>query len=161
MEFNNSLLKTFTKKIEGYNFSLLELFFSAAIIVLLTILVISNLNVTNQRSFETMAQSTYDKLKQTIYSDMSSPNPTRRYLMKHIVGPGSLPPPFEDLFLKDGIILNYLIRVYEPAKMGRPKDHLRFEVTHAKSGNVYRYTEVNGVVFEQVVAKEKEIGQEK
>ncbi len=74
-------------------------------------------------------------------------------MIQNMVGPAPLPEPLEDVFLDEGVRLNFLIRIAEKSKRGQSKDLLRFEVTHKKGDRIYRYTEVRGILTEQVISK--------
>lgn len=141
------------KKIDGYLFSPFELFLAGSILLATINLLLINFSDSRDRSKEKKAEHAYDLIRQAAYNEMSSPRPLRRYLAKDIQGPGALPDPLSDVFLEDGVKLNYLIRVYQPAKRGRPRDQLRFEVTHINGNRLYRYTEVKGKILEQVIQK--------
>lgn len=150
------IFKELAKPIKGYSFSFVELIVALAAVIMLVILINYNISASRVASFDLAAKNNYDRLKQAIYQNMSSPMPERRYLMKNIVGPGPLPAPFDTVFLDNGIVVNYLIRVYEPRLNGQPKDQLRLEISHIHGRSIYRYVEINGVLTEQVVAKSRE-----
>lgn len=141
------------KKIEGYLFSPFELVAALCLLVATVNLLLINFNVSGERSIEKKAEHAYDLIRQAAYNEMSSSKPMRRYLIKDFTGPGTLPEPLSDVFLDEGVKLNYLIRVYQPAKRGRPRDQLRFEVTHEGGTKLYRYLEVRGQILEQVIHK--------
>ncbi|MDZ4785744.1 MAG: hypothetical protein SGJ02_06685 [bacterium] len=147
------MYKNFNKKIEGYLFSPIELFVTVSIIILLVFIVIENLSVSRMKAYDALALKGYDKIKLALYSNMSLPNPVRKFMIQNMVGPAPLPEPLEDVFLDEGVRLNYLIRIAEKSKRGQSKDLLRFEVTHKKGDRIYRYTEVRGILTEQVISK--------
>jgi len=149
MEFSK-----FFKKRVGYSFSLFEAILAISLCLVTAWLLLVNLKHSRERGYEQSARSAYDKIKQAVYEEMSSPGAAQRYLMKNFIGPATLPSPLNEVFLDKGQELNYLIRVHQRSKKGRSREQLRFEVTHAQGKYIYRYTEVNGLLLEQLIEKE-------
>ncbi len=145
--------KFWSSVIPGYSFTRVELFTVLICLSLTAIFARANLHQFQHNSFDSLALVAYDDLKNSLYLEMSSPRPNRKYLVKNILGPGPLPPPMASVLLPKNVRLNYLIRVSQPAKNGRGRALLRFELWHEKGTVMYRYTEVEGEVLEQVIKK--------
>ena len=148
-----SSYRGFTNKLEGYSYSPLEVVIAVILIVVLGTLLDSNYKIGLERAAYKKSYRAYDQIKQALFRDMSSATPTNRFMMKNIIGPGPLPQPLEEIFLDDGIVLNYLVRIYERSLRGVPKDQLRYQVTHKDSNVVLQYTEINGKILEQTLSK--------
>ena len=140
-----------TRKIDGYAYSPLEIVVSIVVFLVVIILSWANYSESVSRAADKRAYRVYDQIKQGVYRDMSSSNPTRRFIIKNVVGPVSLPPPLEEIFVDEGVVLNYVIRIYESRKNGIPKDQFRFEVASERSKKRFRYVEINGRILEQVL----------
>ncbi len=148
-----SLKKSFTKKIEGFLVSPLELLCLTVFVILSINTLSGNLSKAAQIDYDKQASDFYDIIKSAAYSEMSSPKPFKKYLMKNIVGPGTLPKPLTEVILGKGVRLNYLIRINQPSRLGQARDQLRFEVSHDLGQKIFRYTEISGEILEQVIQK--------
>ena len=140
-------------RISGYSISRFELSFFMLLVFFTVVIFQSNVRQSSLDSYNSSAFAAYDSLKNTLYLEMSSPSPKKKYLIKNILGPISLPKPLESTLLAKGVRLNYLIRINQPARSGRGRDQLRFEVSHDKGSLIYRYTEIEGEILEQVIQK--------
>jgi hypothetical protein len=140
-------------KFSGFLVSPTELFVFCLVFFMSLKFGLSNLRESRLQGHDLAASRSYDVLKSALYNEMSSPNPQKKYLIKNVLGPAPLPNPLSDIMLDKGVRLNYLIRVSQPARIGRARDQLRFEVSHDDGRNVYRYTEIQGEILEQVIRK--------
>ncbi|RMD83814.1 MAG: hypothetical protein D6808_08045 [Candidatus Dadabacteria bacterium] len=102
------------------------------------------------------AQLSYYAVKNAVYREMSRPGGRRRFIMKNISGPGRLPDPLQEVVFKDGIVLDYLIRIRDLRLEKEPIEQLRFQVRHKDGRYAYRYEKIRGVVVEQVYARSQD-----
>ena len=152
--FSQILNKNYlTSRIEGYTVTRLEIVVLIALLISLFIILKGNLQASANANYDQQAQQAYENIKTQVYSEMSSPKPLKKYLMKNILGPTALPAPLNEVLLGKGVRLNYLIRIAQPARTGRARDQLRFEVTHDDGRHIFRYTEIEGEALEQIVNK--------
>lgn len=149
----SSFKKNFTKKIEGFLVSPLELLCLVALVTLSIKTLSGNLSKASQIDYDMQAMSLYETIKSEAYSESSSPKPFKKYLMKNIIGPGTLTNPLTEVILGKGLRLNYLIRINQSSRVGQSRYQLRFEVSHDLGQKIFRYTEIGGEILEQVIQK--------
>ena len=133
-------------------FTLIELLACMAVLSILAVTALSSFRTLTYKAYDATAQTDYRNLKVAIYNVLAVPGTPANIVLTNQRGPRILPAPLEAVSLSSGTIAN--ITCTTVLATGRtPRITVRFDLQHLQGSKIYRYTEVNNVITEQVTAK--------
>lgn len=133
-------------------FTLVELLFCVAILGILVATAMPTFKLMTRQAYDMTAQSDYRNLKTALYNTLATPGTPTNFVMSRQRGPRQLAAPLQSVSLSTDTQVNITYATVRAA--GRsPTVTIRMDVEHLSGTKSYRYTELNGVITEQVVNK--------
>lgn len=152
MPAQQSYVSTYTQRLGTKwlgSYSLIEI-----IVLFVTFAALLRLAVPNVREFITRASDAsayrvYTDVRDLVTRYAEDPDGAPTSLIFNQSGEGLLPRPYDKVMLHRGMRLNYLISLHYPGFF----DLLAIEISHDRGSQYFRFIEVNGKRFEQVIQR--------
>ena len=127
-------------------FTLIELCIAVSFLGVLAALALPNYHIMTSRAYDVEALSDYHHLKTVIATEDKALESLPDFNIRRRRGLVALPSPLNHASLSEGVILEYATkRTTDTEKI------VTFELSHPSGRLIYRYTEVNGRIVEQVI----------
>ncbi|MEZ4754698.1 MAG: prepilin-type N-terminal cleavage/methylation domain-containing protein [Bdellovibrionota bacterium] len=142
--------RTYLKNSRG--FTLVELLVVIALIGVLSGIALVNYQVVSESAYDATAESDYREIKTAIQAVILDPTTPARFVIRRRTGPSVFPSPLSMVGLSDEVVgsVNYRYQ----ARVNRPAlSRIIVDVQHLRGTKRFRYTDVNGSVTEQVIAR--------
>jgi len=121
---------------------------------ILALLVVSNYLKITRTILDRAAQSDYLNVKVAIRNALEDPETPNRFMFMGVRGPTSYRWPLEKAAVSTNVIAD-VFHSTRRRKHRRPTTITRIDVYHEKGRKKFRYTEVNGKIVAQVLAKKE------
>lgn len=138
-------------KSKDSGYTIIEVLVVMAVIAVLAGTAIANFQVFSVNSRDAAASSDYRNIKVAVFEAFLSSNESRRYVTRRLTGPATLPEPLQEVRLSSDVEVSvfHLTRI----RRNRPPRTLTtISVRHLTGSKVFRFTESNGNISEDVVS---------
>ena len=133
-------------------YSKVEYLLAVALIGLVATLTFSNYQNFVKNSYDQIAESDYLNLKTVVFNALASPNAPLRFIFTNKRGPVSLPSPLNSEAVSKDIEVSVFHQTVR-SRLTRPTTATTMLVYHVGGSKKFSYSEVNGVVTEQVIER--------
>ena len=129
-------------------FTLIELCISVAFVGVLAALALPNYQIMTSRAHDLAALSDYRHIKTIIAAEELANEGLRNFNIRRRRGSVPLPGPLSRAWLSEGVILDYATK-----RTSRGRKILALQLSHPSGRFIYRYTEIDGRINEQVIRR--------
>jgi prepilin-type N-terminal cleavage/methylation domain-containing protein len=138
-----------TEAVSERGFSLIELMVALSMVAILVAVAIPNYQQFRVRARDAQALTDYRNLKTVVLAGDEQFGDTPFFLIFNELGPQNLDDPLSKGRLSEGVRLHYAFKF----QIGPAFEFFGMMVSHEKGGHFYRYMEINGDRFDQVIDK--------
>ena len=133
-------------------FSLIELLVVIALLGILVSTAVLNYQSWRSRAFDTTAESDYRTLKLALAELAVRDDAPDTIIVRRLLGAANLPEPFARQSISENVDISIVYR--KRLRRNRPPaTRTRIDVQHLEGGKRFRFTEVNGIITEQVLQR--------